>query len=128
MDSRPRILLVDDDENIRDAFADALRFEGFAVESVVNGSDARDRLRMFPNERWLVLLDLMMPVLDGEMFLQLRRDDPLLACVPVIVLTAGGDCRRLKVALDVSECLPKTVRLDDLLAAIAVAGSGAHSP
>ena len=114
-----RILLVDDDENLREIYTDALRFEGLTVESAVDGKEAEDRLRMLPDEPWLVLLDLMMPVMDGEMFLRMRREDPVLARIPVIVLTAGGDCRHLKKTLNVAECLPKTATLTELLAAIA---------
>jgi CheY-like chemotaxis protein len=60
----------------------------------------------------------MMPVMDGEAFLRVRREDPVLAKFPVIVLTAGGDCRQLQAKHDIAGCRPKTVPLRELIAMI----------
>lgn len=112
------ILIVDDDEDVRDALRDALQFEGLSVEVAHNGQEAVERLRVQGHAPWLVLLDLTMPVMDGRTFLGVRARDAALASIPVIVLTAGSDCREVEATQDISCCLPKTVLLPELMAAI----------
>jgi CheY-like chemotaxis protein len=112
------ILIVDDDEDIREALRDALTFEGLVVSVVRNGEEAIEWLRTHVQTAWIILLDLMMPVMDGRTFLNARACDPVLARSPVIVLTAGGDCREFETTSGVFRCFPKTVEMADLLAAI----------
>ena len=112
------ILIVDDDPDIRETFADALRFEGYTVEAAENGREAVDWLRQHDDARWVVLLDMMMPVMDGATFLTVRQQDPVLSSFPIILLTAGGDCRELAAMHDVRGCVPKTITLPALVAAI----------
>lgn len=111
------ILIVDDDEEIREALSDALIFEGWDVAVARDGQDAVNWLRAQTATPWLIILDLMMPVMDGKTFLDLRAQDALLATYPVIVLTAGGDCREVR-DRNIAFCFPKTIKLPDLLAAI----------
>ena len=73
---------------------DALRFEGFAVDAARDGKEGLAWLRDHGGTSCLVVLDLMMPVMDGRVFLDLKAKDPSLALIPVVVLTAGGDCKR----------------------------------
>ena len=122
MPSRRSILLVDDDEDIRETFGDALRFEGYDVQTAANGQEAVDWLHRHADGRWLVLLDIMMPVMDGTAFLAARKLDTVLAGFPVIVLTAGGDCRELQAIHQIAGCVPKTVMLYALVAAIEACG------
>jgi DNA-binding response OmpR family regulator len=119
MSATRSILVVDDDEDVREALVDALRFEGFLVESARDGREGLAWLRDHSETRWIVLLDLMMPVMNGRAFLGARANDPLASKSPVIVLTAGGDCRELKASGQLANCLPKTASLQELLAAIA---------
>lgn len=112
------ILVVDDDEDVRDTLRDALQFEGLAVVVAHNGQEAVDTLRANDQISWLVLLDLTMPIMDGRAFLGVRARDAALADIPVIVLTAGSDCREVEAMEDISCCLPKTVLLPELMAAI----------
>jgi CheY-like chemotaxis protein len=112
------ILIVDDDPDIRETFMDALRFEGYTVAVSEHGQQAIDWLREHGDQRWVVLLDMMMPVMDGETFLRTRAEDPGLSRFPVIVLTAGGDCRELKLRHDIAACVAKTVTLPALVAVI----------
>jgi CheY-like chemotaxis protein len=65
--------------------------EGFGVECATNGAEALDRLRTMDAKPCLVLLDLMMPVMDGWSFLDEQRRDAELAAVPVLVLSAARD-------------------------------------
>ena len=108
------ILIVDDDEDLREVLKDALLFEGYHVEIATNGREAVSWLHAHAGESWLVLLDLMMPVMDGEGFLSCRATDPVLAAFPVVLLTAGGDCRALQAAHHLAACLPKTIPLPQL--------------
>ncbi|HEX4406534.1 MAG TPA: response regulator [Polyangia bacterium] len=116
------ILIVDDDEDVRTTLVDALRFEGFAVESARDGREGLAWLRGHQETPWVVLLDLMMPVMNGRAFLEVRASEPALAAIPVIVLTAGGDCRELKAAGYIEHCLPKTTSLQEIVATIEACG------
>ena len=81
------IMVVDDDEDIRDAITEALFAEGFAVISASNGREALELLHRYGPPSF-ILLDLMMPVMDGWEFIEEKRKDPLIAHVPVAVLSA----------------------------------------
>jgi CheY-like chemotaxis protein len=111
------VLVVDDDDDFRDTLVDMLRFEGFTVEAARNGQQGMDWLRGHGATPSVVLLDLMMPVMNGRAFLALKERDPSLVSVPVIVLTAGGDIHELRASGH--QAFPKTAQLRDLLAAIA---------
>jgi len=82
----PSVLVVDDDRDIRDALAQILVEEGFEVAEAANGAQALDAIgRKVPD---LVLLDLMMPVMNGWEVLQTLRQSSELAALPVVVLSA----------------------------------------
>ncbi|HVT07939.1 MAG TPA: response regulator [Polyangia bacterium] len=117
-----RVLIVDDDPDLRETLIDALSLEGLTVHAVENGREALDWLRAHGDAGWVVLLDLMMPVMDGRTFLVERARDPAIAAIPVVILTAGGDCRELKRLHDIAGCLHKTVGLQQLLKAVTSVG------
>jgi CheY-like chemotaxis protein len=79
---------VDDDQDIREAMSEVLSEQGHQVVTASNGAEALDLLGR-PPLPCLVLLDLMMPVMNGRKFLEERQRDPTLAAIPVVVLTAG---------------------------------------
>jgi CheY-like chemotaxis protein len=84
------ILVVEDDIDVRDAIADALEFEGYSVATASDGIEAFKYLespRMWPD---LILLDLMMPRMDGREFRAAQLKDPRFASIPVAVCTADG--------------------------------------
>lgn len=96
---RDYILVVEDDKDLRDILCDALTLEGYDVVCVEHGAAALDHLR--GGERpCLILLDLMMPVMDGLTFRQEILKDPATAAIPVIVMTAGGPERVPAAATD----------------------------
>jgi CheY-like chemotaxis protein len=107
------ILVVDDDADIRDALRDALEFEGYAVSVAANGREAWDALGSdgLPS---LILLDLMMPVMNGAEFLGRLRADVRLRDVPVVVVTAFGSMART-VAHESQDVLAKPLDLDQLM-------------
>ena len=84
-----RILIVEDDADLRSTLADAMRETGAEIAVAEDGLDALERLRAGPVPA-VVLLDLRLPRLDGQEFLQELRADPRFEHLPVITMTAGG--------------------------------------
>jgi CheY-like chemotaxis protein len=115
---RGLVMVVEDDEGIRAALAQALIEEGYLVITAENGRQALDSLRSGPLPG-LILLDLMMPVMDGRAFLQVRAGDPLLADVPVVVVTADTRATHESHTLDAQAILAKPLSLQTLLEAVA---------
>ena len=85
---RPSVLLVEDDAEVRSSVAEILELEGFAVDTAIHGQQALDKLRSgaTPN---VLLLDLMMPVMNGLELLEHLRTEAALRPPPVIVLSAN---------------------------------------
>jgi DNA-binding response OmpR family regulator len=106
------VLVVDDERDIREAVAELLADEGYEVVGAQDGADALRKARQYHPS--VVLLDLMMPGMSGWEFCARRRDDPELAGIPVIVLSALGGVQ----GLDAAGYLQKPFELDDLLTAV----------
>src|SRR5690606_14181940 len=109
------ILVVDDDDDIRETLRDVLEDEGYRVQEASNGQEALAHLRG-EGRVCLVFLDLMMPVMDGWEFRQAQLADPALKDIPVVVITASG---RANGALGKVEVLPKPLRVERILEAVA---------
>ena len=82
-----RVLLVDDDEDIRSTLGAVLAAEGFDVLEARNGLHALQQLLRDPLPG-VILLDMMMPVMSGFEFLDVKKDDPRVRHIPVIAVTA----------------------------------------
>jgi CheY-like chemotaxis protein len=106
------VLIVEDDEDLRDMMAQMLTIEGFAATAVANGREALDYLQLAIKPH-VILLDLMMPVMDGWEFRRRQQADPELAPVPVIVLSALDQSRAAPV--DACAFLKKPLDFDRLL-------------
>lgn len=117
-DDRRTILLVEDDLDVRDALARVLRDEGYCVRAAGNGLQALEALRCSPDVQ-LILLDLMMPVMDGWAFRAAQRADPGIACIPVIVLSAHVGTVERDGKLQPAAFLRKPVQLGALLETVA---------
>ena len=115
-DSKRRVLIVEDDADIRCVVAEALAWEGYEVQEAADGYQALAVLGEWHAD--LVLLDLMMPCCDGWMFRaeQLARDD--LAGIPVVVMSAAYDTHREPNKLQAAAILPTPFELDRLLATV----------
>jgi CheY-like chemotaxis protein len=111
------LLVVDDDPGIRESLADLLHDEGYVVMTAVNGQDALVRLRASDNLPCVILLDLMMPVMSGTEFYDEMRNDPALADIPVVIISADGNARR-KVQAMGGEFIPKPVRIETVITAV----------
>ena len=109
------ILIVEDDADIREILADFLRVKGYDVATAANGLAARDWLRSTRALPALILLDLMMPVMDGWLFRAEQLLDAALASIPVIVLSGAGDVRKEAAALGAVAYVTKPFKLDALL-------------
>jgi CheY-like chemotaxis protein len=82
------ILIVEDDDELRDLVGDLLEEEGYDVVPATNGKQAMDFLHSARRLPSLVLLDLMMPLVNGWELLRAIKDDLWLSAVPVVVMTA----------------------------------------
>ena len=111
-----RILIVDDDPEILSTIGELLEDEGYVVEKAENGADALEALRKMPTSPCLVLLDLMMPVMNGFDLLRELAADPRLSSVPVVVLSAHSQASNVAGA---KRFLRKPVTLAQLLGAAA---------
>jgi CheY-like chemotaxis protein len=112
------VLVVDDDDDVRESVCDALDDAGYAVESAANGLEALQLLRDRGLRPVVILLDMMMPEMDGWAFRQEQDKDPALALIPVIVFTAHGVGGEAAEDLRAAASLRKPLRLRDLLDAI----------
>src|SRR5260370_8336133 len=107
------ILVVDDDPDILYALSEALSEEGFTVQVAQNGKEALGLVGEAPPA--LILLDLMMPVMDGREFGSRIRSFPDLANIPIIVLSAGRDASSTAEDLDAAGYLGNPFYLSALL-------------
>ncbi len=111
----PSILVVDDDDDIREVMADLITDLGYRVSTARNGLEALQLLRAATVKPCLVLLDLMMPVMNGFEFIAERARDPSLAAVPVVILSAHGNLSQEQRDALGERVLPKPVPMDALL-------------
>ena len=109
------ILIVEDDTDVREALCDALTLEGYEVVWAENGEEALRYL--YTGARpCLILLDLMMPVMDGWTFRQTMLTDPILAAIPVVVMTAAGPQRAATISAQI--ILHKPLQMDTVVGVV----------
>jgi CheY-like chemotaxis protein len=119
-DYTKRILIVEDAEDIRASLVELLRDEGYEVLTACNGEDALGLLGASPELPALILLDLMMPVMDGYAFRAAQLRDPKLARIPVVLMSAGGDMQAKVSELGAKGYMRKPFSdLETILAAVA---------
>jgi DNA-binding response OmpR family regulator len=111
------VIVLEDDADIRDSIVEVLLEDGFEARGFTNGAEALDYLRS-GGVASMILLDVMMPIMDGVEFRREIEKDPALAAIPVVVLTAAGDAQRRAAAMRVSAGLNKPVRIDALLSLV----------
>lgn len=114
MNLKKKILIVEDSPDIQEILSGILEAEGFEVEIASNGKDGIDRLiNRQPPE--LILLDLRMPVMDGEEFRKLQLQIPYLSRIPVIIMSADSYVNRRATVLKTERILKKPFHIEDLL-------------
>jgi CheY-like chemotaxis protein len=113
-----RILIVEDDADFRDTLAELLQFEGYQVTQAGNGREALAHLRQSAPP-CLILLDLMMPEMNGWEFREAQRQDPALAQIPVAVVTGVRNDAQTLAAFGAVGYFQKPVNVSDLLTTVA---------
>ena len=113
-----RILVIDDDEDLRESLITYLEDHGYATTGAVNGKHALDILSD-PSERpSLIVLDLMMPIMDGRMFREAQLTSPRLWSIPVILISAYDNSAEIAQALNIDAHLSKPIDPDNFLRVI----------
>jgi CheY-like chemotaxis protein len=107
------ILVVEDDAAIRSLLVDVLTDEGYSVRAAADGEEALALLgEALPA---LIILDQLMPRMDGAAFRAVQRTRPDLAPIPTLLLSAVRDLPEQALALDLAATMPKPFNLDELL-------------
>jgi CheY-like chemotaxis protein len=112
------ILLIEDDADIRAVLIEFLTDEGYIVCGAEHGADALALLSGTTATPRLILLDLMMPVMNGWTFCTRQRATPALADIPIVVLSASPALLDQYGPMDVAGLLAKPIDLDDLLSVV----------
>jgi CheY-like chemotaxis protein len=111
------VLVIDDDLDIVDSIREVLEDEGYTVVVAKDGEEALERLTGLTPQ--LILLDLAMPNMDGSAFRTAQRQNPALAKIPTVVMSAADRTREMAMALDPEDCLLKPIKLATLLEVVA---------
>jgi CheY-like chemotaxis protein len=114
-----RLLIVEDDHDVREALIGLLVTLGWDCEGAVHGSDALRKLDERTEPPCLILLDLMMPVLDGRGFREEQLRRPELAGIPVVVISAFGHGEQAAKSMRAAGFLRKPIDLRELVAVVA---------
>jgi CheY-like chemotaxis protein len=109
------ILIVDDDAGIRQLLLLFLQHKGFSATAATNGREALDQLHSNQPLPQLILLDLMMPIMDGAAFRQAQLADPHIAAIAVVVLSAAENIESQAPQLTANAYVPKPIEFDALL-------------
>lgn len=115
------LLIVEDDADVREALCDVLEDSGYRCAAACNGREALERLRLGEPPPRAILLDLMMPVMNGWQFRAAQLAESALAPIPVIVLTAVGDIEEKAREMGTRHALSKPVNLPKLLETLSLA-------
>jgi CheY-like chemotaxis protein len=109
------VFIVDDDRDIREMLTEILKDEGYTIATAADGLDALTQLRTQPQPPCLILLDLMMPNMNGWEFCAAQQQDPRLSPIPVVVISARADLDRAVAQIPVAGHLAKPIDIDRLL-------------
>jgi CheY-like chemotaxis protein len=122
MDLNGNVLIVEDDPDTREMIAALLTTEGFYAVGAEDGLEALHLLRSVrhraPQVPCLVLLDLTMPRLGGHEFRRAQLNDPILAGIPVAVMSGATDAMERGLTLGAVATLTKPIDLDELIGVV----------
>ena len=115
---KTRIMVIDDEPKIRQFLKEALELRDYEVLAAASGPDALEQLKSHKVD--LILLDLIMPVMDGYEVYHLLKEDPGTKDVPVIIVTAKGERKDRQLGMDTAtyNYLAKPFQLEDLLSKV----------
>jgi CheY-like chemotaxis protein len=109
------ILVVEDEQPIRQMIQDVLELHGYNVFTAANGAEGLQRLSQIVPEPCLVLLDLMMPGTNGWQFLDVQRNDPKFADIPVVICSAYKESAK---SIHPNGIIEKPIHLTELLGTV----------
>jgi CheY-like chemotaxis protein len=115
MTDRKTILVVEDDDDARITLCEVLADAGYECVEAIDGRDAIRRLSTTDGKPSVILLDLMMPGMNGWEFRDWQRQDAEYATIPVVILSAATNAESEAKKLAVSDFIPKPINLDALL-------------
>jgi CheY-like chemotaxis protein len=110
-----RVLVVEDDETIRESLIEFLEDNGYQATGAGHGREALEKLQGTEPRPCLIVLDLMMPVMDGASFREQQLQDPALSQIPVVVVSAYREVSRRAAELSAAAHLQKPLKLAELL-------------
>jgi CheY-like chemotaxis protein len=113
-----RVLIVDDDDDVRGAFAAYLEGAGYGVVEAADGEEALRELHAAPEAFCLIVLDLFMPNMNGSAFRAEQLGDPRLAAIPVVVISADSRTDQKAAALGAVAHLQKPVDMEALVSLV----------
>lgn len=113
-----RVLIVDDAPDIQFLLKELLESEGYAVEHAENGREALQHLKNCASLPDLILLDLMMPIMDGYEFRKAQQQDARIANLPTIIMSADTESVRKKQRITGNAYITKPMDIDVLLSLI----------
>lgn len=112
----PIVLVVDDDNDIRETLQEILESEGYEVATAGNGAEGLERARaLHPS---VILLDLFMPLMDGTEFRQRQVEDAELAEIPVVIVSAAAGLEERIAAMGVAAHLEKPLDIERLFSIV----------
>ena len=114
---RCSVLVVDDDADVGELMRVTLEAEGYRVASVRNGREALNHLRSHA-DTCIIILDLMLPIMDGTHFRTVQLNDRSLAWIPVIIVSGGVEAAREARELGARAFVRKPANVDELRAAV----------
>jgi CheY-like chemotaxis protein len=103
------VLIVEDSQDLQILLGRLFKREGYTLSQAFNGQQALDLLRSMPMAPSFILLDIMMPVMDGIQFRKAQMQDPKLAQIPVIIMTADAEPQAKANQMGVKYFFPKPI-------------------
>lgn len=115
-----KILIVEDDEPIRESLIELLEFEGYQVLSTSNGQEALDCLMSLSKDELpgLILLDLMMPVKDGYQFCLEKNNISTLSEIPVLIMSADNQIKEKQMETKAKNYIKKPFDIEEVIAMV----------
>jgi CheY-like chemotaxis protein len=112
------VMVVEDDRAVRESIVEVLEDNDYRPVGAANGKEAIEQLRARAKKPCVILLDIMMPIMDGSEFRALQSEDPELSSIPVVVLTAHAHTDEAAQGMHAAAWLKKPVQLDALLTVV----------
>jgi len=112
------VLVVEDDADVREAIAEVLSDCEYKPLHASNGAEALQRLRTAEIRPCVILLDVMMPTMDGWQFRAAQKSDPSVSDIPVVVLSAHANGSEAAAKMDAAAYLAKPVSLERLVTVV----------